>query len=152
MALSDRAVIRTAYLALINAGWSVVETRGTGPAQGCIQLDCTRGDQHARFGYQPALACWTAARGQLAGLNEGKAMKYTKEMAQRDQNAHKAARAAAWLWSADYASTGLGLMGYWDTLSNSAKNTARRCVADIEKARPETLNARHKARAVASRF
>jgi hypothetical protein len=64
-----------------------------------------------------------------------------KAMAQRDLNPHKPARMAMWLWSASYAASGKGSMGYWDSLSESAKKTCRSAVAEIEAARAEEENA-----------
>lgn len=54
----------------------------------------------------------------------------------RDLNPHRAARAAMWLWSAEYAKKGLGSMGFWDSLDKHRKQLARDCVTDIMKARP----------------
>lgn len=53
-------------------------------------------------------------------------------MAKRDLNPHKAARMAMWLWGANYAASGLGSMGYWDSLSEQARETCRRAVSEIE--------------------
>ena len=66
---------------------------------------------------------------------------YDKVMAKRDLNPHKPARMAMWLWGADYAASGKGSMGYWDTLSDSAKEMCRRAVAEIEAARDENDHA-----------
>ena len=66
---------------------------------------------------------------------------YDRAMAQRDLDPHKPARMAMWLWGANYAASGLGSMGYWDSLSEGAKETCRRAVADIEGAQPEKPNA-----------
>jgi hypothetical protein len=60
--------------------------------------------------------------------------------AQRDLNPHKAARMAMWLWGAHYAASGKGSMGYWDSLSESARETCRRAVAEIEASRPEQFD------------
>lgn len=60
--------------------------------------------------------------------------------AQRDLTPHREARMAMWLWSADYATSGLGSMAYWDSLSEAARNTARRAVAEILRCPPETPN------------
>ena len=60
-----------------------------------------------------------------------------RERAQRDQNPHKAARAAMWIWREEYAGQALGSMGFWDQLSQNRKALARQCVKDIEDARPE---------------
>ena len=57
---------------------------------------------------------------------------------QRDLNPHKAARAAMWLYGAEYARTGLGSMAFWDRLPQGAQNpVCRALVRDIEKARAE---------------
>lgn len=58
--------------------------------------------------------------------------------AQRDFNAHAPARAAAAIWGARYAASGLGLMGFWDQLSSGDRCVARRVAADIRAARDET--------------
>lgn len=55
----------------------------------------------------------------------------------RDLSPHKSARAAMYLFGSRYASSGLGSMGFWDTLSTSEKELCRDLVADIERARPE---------------
>ena len=61
----------------------------------------------------------------------------TKKEIQRHKNPHKPATMAMWLWSANYASSGKGIMDYWDELSESAKNTARRAVKEILAVREE---------------
>jgi hypothetical protein len=63
---------------------------------------------------------------------------YTPAQARRDLNGHKPARAAAYIWGAEYARLGLGLMGFWDQLDESRRNTARQLVDAIEHARDET--------------
>lgn len=63
---------------------------------------------------------------------------YDAAMAKRDLNPHKAARVAMWLWGPRYARSGLGSMGYWDSLSDSEKDTCRLAVSDIERAPSET--------------
>lgn len=68
---------------------------------------------------------------------------YDKAMAQRDLKPHKSAKMAMWLWGANYAASGNGSMGYWDSLSDSAKETARRAVADITAAPDEAANERN---------
>ena len=62
---------------------------------------------------------------------------YDAEMAKRDLSPHKPARMAMWLWGANYASSGLGSMGYWDSLTDQARETCRRAVAEIEGAPSE---------------
>ncbi len=57
--------------------------------------------------------------------------------AQRDLNPHKPARAAMWLFGAEYARQGGGSMTFWDRLPLHRKNLCRELVSDIEKARPE---------------
>ena len=56
---------------------------------------------------------------------------------QRDLNPHKAARAAMWLYGAEYARMGIGALALWDRLPQSRKNLCRALVRDIEKARAE---------------
>lgn len=70
-------------------------------------------------------------------------MTYTKEQVRRDLNHHKAACVAMWFWSADYAASGLGAMGYWDRLSEAQKNMCRRAVIEIM-ARPDEKPVEHK--------
>ncbi len=69
-------------------------------------------------------------------------MTYTAEQAQRDINAHAAARCAAALWGPRYADSRLGLMGFWDALTPSEKRIAASIADDIRKARPYTGGAR----------
>lgn len=57
----------------------------------------------------------------------------------RNLNPHKPARAAMWLFSAEYGRQRGGSMDFWDRLSESAKKQCRQLVADIEKCRPESL-------------
>lgn len=57
---------------------------------------------------------------------------YDKAMAQCDLTPHKPARMAMWLWGADYAASGKGSMGYWYSLSDSAKETWRRDLIEVE--------------------
>ena len=64
-------------------------------------------------------------------------MPYTKENAYRDFNAHKAAVAARWFYHDQYARSGLGQMGFWDSLEPSQKRLCREMVEDIEQARKE---------------
>ena len=59
----------------------------------------------------------------------------------RDLDPHKAALAAMWLHSADYAASGLGSMGYWDSLKKYQRALCRQMVSEIERARPEESNA-----------
>lgn len=59
----------------------------------------------------------------------------------RDLDPHKAARASMWLYGADYAASGLGSMGYWDSLSQYQQAMCRQMVAEIERARPEKYTA-----------
>ena len=70
-----------------------------------------------------------------AGLDSGPTMN-------RDLAPHKAARAAMWLHAADYAASGLGSMGYWDSLTKYRQAMCRQMVVDIERARPEESNAK----------
>jgi hypothetical protein len=62
---------------------------------------------------------------------------YNRAQAQRDLNPHKPARAAMFLWSAVYAKSGLGGMGFWDSLTDQQKRYCRDCVAGILAARDE---------------
>ncbi len=55
----------------------------------------------------------------------------------RDLDPHRPARAAMWLFGAEYARGGLGSMTFWDRLPQHRKNLCRELVSDIEKARPE---------------
>jgi hypothetical protein len=55
----------------------------------------------------------------------------------RNLNPHKPARAAMWLWGAEYSAQEGGSMDFWDRLSLHRKNIARRLVKDIEEGRPE---------------
>ncbi len=59
------------------------------------------------------------------------------ERMRRDLDPHKAARAAMWLYGAEYAKQGGGSMTFWDRLPQNRKNLCRDLVRDIEKARPE---------------
>ena len=65
---------------------------------------------------------------------------YDAATARRDLNPHKAARMAMWLWSANYAASGLGSMGYWDSLSEQARETCREAVSEIEDSPSESLS------------
>lgn len=56
---------------------------------------------------------------------------YEKAQAQRDLNPHKAARFAMWKWSDAYARSGLGSMGFWDSLNDHQQDICRRAVAEI---------------------
>ena len=58
----------------------------------------------------------------------------------RDLDPHKAARAAMWLYGSDYAASGLGSMGYWDSLAKHHQAMCRQMVSEIERARPEESN------------
>ena len=58
----------------------------------------------------------------------------------RDFAPHKAARAAMWLYGSDYAASGLGSMGYWDSLTKYRQAVCRQMVAEIERAWPEKSN------------
>ena len=60
----------------------------------------------------------------------------------RDMNPHKAARAAMWLYGADYAASGLGSMGYWYSLSKYRQAMCRQMVSEIGRARTEESNAK----------
>lgn len=51
----------------------------------------------------------------------------------RNLNPHKAAKAAMWLYSKQYAASGGGSMDFWDSLSESAKRKCRDLVSGIEK-------------------
>jgi len=55
----------------------------------------------------------------------------------RNLNPHKAAVAAMWLNGERYAAQSGGSMDFWDGLSESEKNTARRMVDEIYSAEPE---------------
>lgn len=63
--------------------------------------------------------------------------KYTRQQAQRDLNPHKPARVAMILWGHKYSQTGLGSMGFWDTLSESNKKLCREIADQIVKALDE---------------
>lgn len=67
-----------------------------------------------------------------------------REQIKKDLDPHKPARMAMWLWGAQYASSGMGSMRYWDSLSDSAKNTSRRAVAEIIAARPRPQRGAHR--------
>lgn len=67
-------------------------------------------------------------------------MNYTKAQAQRDLHPHAPARAAMWRYSADYARSGLGSMGYWDRLPERDKELCRRMAADIKACPDEPKN------------
>jgi hypothetical protein len=64
-------------------------------------------------------------------------LKFRTTQAQRDQNPHKAAVVAMWLYGARYAKQALGSMGFWDSLTESEREMCRNMVDAIEKARPE---------------
>lgn len=66
---------------------------------------------------------------------------YERAQAQRDLNPHKPARIAMWLWGDAYAKSGLGSMGFWDSLTERQRNQCRLCVAEVAAARDETPNA-----------
>lgn len=55
----------------------------------------------------------------------------------RDFEAHAPARAAAAIWGDRYVASGLGLMGFWDTLPRGDKMLARRVAHNIRHARDE---------------
>ena len=54
---------------------------------------------------------------------------------------HKAAVAAMWLYSGEYASQNGGCMDFWDKLPDWKKRNCRDLVKDVEKAETETVNA-----------
>ena len=56
---------------------------------------------------------------------------YTLEQAARDLNPTPEARFTMYHWSADYASKGLGAMGYWDNLPKREKDYYRAAVKAI---------------------
>ena len=62
---------------------------------------------------------------------------YSRADAMRDLDPHKPARAAMWIFGDRYAKSGLGSMGFWDSLHESEKNIARECVTTIEMSRDE---------------
>lgn len=62
---------------------------------------------------------------------------YERAVAQRDLNPHKPARMAMWLWSDRYARSGLGSMGFWDSLDDRQQQVCRDAVADVAAARDE---------------
>lgn len=55
----------------------------------------------------------------------------------RDLNPHKPARVAMILWNREYASGGKGSMSFWDSLTESEKQTCREIVEQIAKAPDE---------------
>lgn len=55
----------------------------------------------------------------------------------RNQNPHKAAVAAMFLYGSEYSRQGGGSMDFWDSLSDSRKNLCREMVSKIENARKE---------------
>lgn len=57
-----------------------------------------------------------------------------RAQAQRDLNPHAPARAAMWLWSAEYARSGLGSMRFWDRLDEHRKGLARQAAREIKSA------------------
>ncbi len=65
-------------------------------------------------------------------------MAYTAVEAQRDLNAHAAARVAAAMWGQRYAESRLGLMGFWDTLTTGERRTAAQIAQQVRDARPYT--------------
>ena len=65
-------------------------------------------------------------------------MIYTAVDAQRDLNAHAAARVAAAMWGARYAKSRLGLMGFWNTLTASERRIAADVARQVREARPYT--------------
>lgn len=66
---------------------------------------------------------------------------YDLAMSRRDLNPHKPAKLAMYLWPRHYADSGLGSMGYWDSLDEQQRDYCRRCVADVATARDEPPNA-----------
>ena len=68
-----------------------------------------------------------------APCHRGRFMKDQK----RNLNPHKAAVAAMYIWGASYARQGGGSMDFWDSLREIDKDTCRRLVQDIGKARKE---------------
>ena len=61
----------------------------------------------------------------------------TKYDPKRDLHPHRPAVAAMWLWSKEYAKSGLGSMGFWDRRSEYEQNLCRRMVGEIEAAQQE---------------
>lgn len=61
----------------------------------------------------------------------------TAEM-RRDLNPHKAARFAMWKWGKRYVRSGLGSMGFWDSLSKTEQDFCRDAVRQICAARDES--------------
>lgn len=55
----------------------------------------------------------------------------------RNLNPHKAARAAMWLYSKQYANQKGGSMDFWDSLPEDKKNICRRMVGSIEDCKSE---------------
>ncbi len=60
-------------------------------------------------------------------------MTYTSEQAQKDMNAHREARLAAWMFSERYGEQRGGLDTFWHNLPESDKGMIRRCLDEIEK-------------------
>lgn len=65
--------------------------------------------------------------------------KYTRQQAQRDLNAHKAAMFATYHWHDRYAAQSLGAMGFWDLLTDTEREFARWAVIAIEAAPAEPV-------------
>jgi hypothetical protein len=64
-------------------------------------------------------------------------MSTDREQAQRNQNPHKPARLAMFLWNREYAAQGGGSMDFWDKLRESQKQICREGIAEILKAPDE---------------
>jgi hypothetical protein len=57
-----------------------------------------------------------------------------RERDRRNLNPSKEAKAAMWLWGAEYAAQRGGSMDFWDKLDASRKRLCRDLVDDIERA------------------
>ena len=57
-----------------------------------------------------------------------------QEQIHRNNDPHKPAVAAMYMWGAEYARQGGGSMDFWDKLSASRKTICRELVARLEKA------------------
>ena len=60
------------------------------------------------------------------------------QRAHRNLNPHKPALIAMWIWGREYAAQRGGSMDFWDTLSDSQKETCRECVKRLAKAPEES--------------
>jgi hypothetical protein len=60
-----------------------------------------------------------------------------KERAQRNQNPHKPAVIAMWMWGREYSQQGGGSMDFWDKLDESRKRICCECLERLEKAPEE---------------